>query len=238
MEINQEKCIACENCIPYCPMSAIIRREDKVEVDYDECVECNICTHADVCPTDALEKDPLDDEMRVIRNAFSDPLVSHSSTSVPGRGTEEMKTNDVTARFKPGYAGIAIEMGRPATGTRFRDVEKVAKACARHGVTFEKENPVTSMMANKDSGKLREDVLDEKVLSAIIEFIIDIDKVRDVLEDVKKVSQEIDTVFSLDLASKVADDGSIPTEKIARDLGMNPKPNGKINVGLGRPRAI
>lgn len=33
---------------------------------------------------------------------------------VPGRGTEEVKTNDVTGRVDKKHYGIAVEMGRPS----------------------------------------------------------------------------------------------------------------------------
>ena len=55
---------------------------------------------------------------------------------VNGRGTEEMKTNDVTGRFKKGYAGIAVELGRPQVSTSLRDLEKIAMVVAQHGAEF------------------------------------------------------------------------------------------------------
>ena len=36
---------------------------------------------------------------RTVRANFSDPLVEHPETKVPGRGTEEMKTTEVTGRI-------------------------------------------------------------------------------------------------------------------------------------------
>jgi hypothetical protein len=35
----------------------------------------------------------------------------------------------------------------------------------------------------------------------------------------------------------VAEDGTIPTEELARRAGFTPSLNGKTNVGLGRPLA-
>ena len=67
--------------------------------------------------------------------------------------------------------GIAIEMGRPGTGTRFYDVEKVAMAVAKVGVHFEPHNPVTKLMIDETTGKMKDDVLNEKVLSAIVDLI-------------------------------------------------------------------
>ena len=81
-----------------------------------------------------------------------------------------MKTNDVTGRFPFGFAGVAVEMGRPGVSTSFRDLQTVAMAIARLGVEFEPANPVTELMADRKAGKIREEVLDERVLSAILEL--------------------------------------------------------------------
>ncbi|HUV55530.1 MAG TPA: hypothetical protein VMW03_10050 [Candidatus Krumholzibacteriaceae bacterium] len=83
----------------------------------------------DVCPTGALTPPELT-WPRSLRAAFSDPTVVHPGTGVGGRGTEEIKTNDVTGRLRRGEAGIVVELGRPGTGARLRDVEKMAMALA------------------------------------------------------------------------------------------------------------
>ncbi|MCL4424630.1 MAG: ferredoxin family protein, partial [Firmicutes bacterium] len=139
-------------------------------INEEACVDCNVCYRAGVCPTDAIYMPELT-WPRSVRNTFSDPLVPHKSTQVLGRGTEEMKTNEVTGRFKVGYVGMAAELGRPGTGTYFRDVEKVAQAVAAVGARFEPKNPVTSLMIDTTSGKLRDDVLSEKALSAMRRFV-------------------------------------------------------------------
>ncbi|RCW48641.1 4Fe-4S binding protein [Halanaerobium sp. MA284_MarDTE_T2] len=236
MKIDQNKCIKCETCIPYCSVGAIIKVDDAVKIDIDECVECNICYHANVCPTSAFIQDPLEDELREFRNTFSDPLKTHKSTNVLGRGTEEMKTNDVTGTFKPGYAGVGIEMGRPNTGTRFYEVEKVARTCAKYDVEFADCNPVTTVMKDKNTGAITEKYLNEKTLSAIIEFTLPLDQLENLLEDLKDVEKEIETVFSIDLISKVVENNKIPARDIVKEKGYEVYPNGKINVGLGKPK--
>lgn len=236
MIIEKELCIGCKRCRPYCPMDCInyIKNQRKCQIDLDECVECGICLRPKVCPTGALKQQELDD-MRKLRQAFSNPLIPHKNTSVPGRGTEEMKTNDVTGRFREGHVGVAIELGRPGTGTRFFDVEKVAMAVANIGVTFEKYNPVTDLMVDKTTGKIRDDVLNEKVLSAIIEFDVSIDKLEEVLMAIKQVANSVDTVFCVDLACRIGKDNTSPAESIAKKMGFKPYITGKTNVGLGRP---
>jgi len=237
MNIDKELCIGCEECIPYCTVGAIktVEWEDetKSEVDQDECVECGVCMRAEVCPVDAFTMPELE-WPRVLRAHFSNPLIPHPSTSIGGRGTEEIKTNDVTNRLMPGYAGIAVEMGRPGIATRLADLETVAMALAKLGVSFEPENPVAAIMVDEKTGKLKDEVLDERVLSGIIEFGCEIGQLEEVLKTLKEAATRIDSVFTLDLACRVGEDGSVPTVAIAEECGFAPRPNTKTNVGLGR----
>lgn len=235
MRVDENTCIACELCVPYCPMGAIVM-DGVAVIDQNECVDCGVCSRSKVCPVEAFiyETAPWPRSLRAI---FSNPTTEHKETMVAGRGTEEMKTNDVTGRFKRGWVGIGIELGRPGIGTHFRDLDKVAQAMARLGVQFEPKNPVTFLMEDVGTGKVNAEVLDEKVLSAIIECIFPIDKLKDILTSLKELSEKIDTVFSLDCISRVEPDGLLAVENILLDLGIPYYINGKTNVGLGRPLA-
>ena len=236
MKIDPEKCTGCEACIPYCTVGAIhFEKEKEISViDQDECVECGVCLRADVCPTDAIYQQELKFP-RSLRGAFSDPLTVHKETGIPGRGTEEMKTNEVTGRVRRGHAGVAMELGRPGLGTSFKDVDILAQAVAKVGVTFEPKNPVTSLMVDKSTGKLRDDILNEKVLSAIIEVDVEMDKLETLLKVVRETAPKLDTVFSLDLICKMGPRGEIETLPIAQKAGFSPRPNTKNNLGFGRP---
>src|SRR3990170_725198 len=200
MQIDHGKCVACGNCIPVCPMGAIYidPAVNRATVILDECVECFTCHRGmskehlnpslvrtirgflkhlrirfdpepDVCPTAAIEPQELS-WPRIVRRAFSDPLVPHESTGIHGRGTEEVKTNDVTFRVGEGEAGFTIEFGRPTVSTHFSDISRMTEALAKTGVEFEKNNPVTHLMPDPSTGKIREDILQERVLSAIVEI--------------------------------------------------------------------
>ena len=231
MRVDETKCIGCGNCVDYCPMNAITLKDDCAVIDLKECVECSVCLRAECCPTDALFRETLE-YPRDIAHFFSDPEATHPSTAIPGRGTEEMKTNDVTNRFPAGFAGIAIELGRPGVGTRFDDVQKVAMAMAEFDVEFEPGNPVTALMADKKKGTMKEELLDLKVISAIVEFGVDIEKVPAVLARLNEVQKELDTVFSLDFALRCREDGTAPVEGL--DLPFSLSINGKSCLGLGR----
>jgi ferredoxin len=264
MEIDKTKCVGCGNCHAICPMGAISLDEDgRSIVNQDECVECSTChrvlrdegylpwfvravrkvlslfrlgylAEVDVCPTGALTPPELS-WPRNIRAAFSDPSVIHPGTGVSGRGTEEIKTNDVTGRLREGEVGLVVEIGRPGIGARFRDIEQVAMAMAHFQPTFEANNPVTELMEDTGTGKIRQDVLDEKVLSAIIEMKTQLERVPDFFRTLEEVQGETDAVFSVGIASRCRADGSVPHEEWVRKTGYALSPNGKTNLGLGRP---
>src|SRR5215472_7716167 len=223
MKINPNKCVACGNCTYVCPMGAIyidpvIRR---ATVDRNECVECYACFNGlsqehlnptmvrtmrkifqmmrlrfdpepDVCPTAAFEPDKLE-WPRVVRRAFSDPRVPHESTGVSGRGTEEVKTNDVTDRVGIGQVGFTIELGRPGIGARFRDFQEMSRALAKAGVSFEKNNPITTLMTDVTTGDIRTDILNEKVMSAIIEIKVPVERTEEIIRIIWDVEKRIKT---------------------------------------------
>jgi ferredoxin len=265
MKINKKKCVGCGNCIPFCTMG-VIRVENRcAEVNEDECVECNTCYRGcesenlnptlvrafrrlfelfrlrhdapiGVCPTGALEPPELE-WPRNLRRAFSDPTVPHESTGMPGRGTEEIKTNDVTGRIGPGEAGLVIDLGRPGTGVFFYDIDKMTRALAGLEITFEKENPLTALMPEIQTGALRTDILQEKVLSAIIELKLDARHLIPVIETIERVSKSLETVVSVGVASRCDADGTVPHAAPCEAAGFTLSPNGKTNLGLGRPAA-
>ena len=266
MEIDTEKCVGCGNCVTYCTMGVIRIEDGQATVNEDECVECNTChrcceseglnptivralrklfaifnlrydARMDVCPTGAL--DPPDLEWpRSLRRAFSDPTMTHDSTGMAGRGTEEIKTNDITGRIGHGEAGVVIDLGRPGAGVFFHEIDKMTRALAPLDVTFERQNPLTALMDDARRGGLREDVLQEKVLSAIIELKIALTELPKVLKTVEDVAGEIDTVVSVGVSSKCDEGGGIPHESVCVEAGYSLSPNGKTNLGLGRPVSL
>ena len=268
MQIDHGKCVACGNCIPICPMGAIYidPAVNRATVNLDECVECFTCHRGmskehlnptlvrtirgflkylrirfdpepDVCPTDALTPQELT-WPRIVRRAFSDPLVPHESTGIHGRGTEEVKTNDVTGRVNEGEAGFTIEFGRPGVGVRFRDIQKMTMALAPLPITFEKKNPVFSLMADPATGTIREDILNEKVLSAIVELKTRLEHVPQVLRVVEEVSQDLETIVSIGVATRCDGQGDNALEPLLKREGYEFY-RGKTNLGLGRrPAAV
>jgi ferredoxin len=264
MRIDPNKCVACGNCTYVCPMGAIyidpvIRR---ATVNRDECVECYACYNGlsqehlnptmvrtmrklfqlmrlrfdpepDVCPTAAFAPEDLT-WPRVVRRAFSDPRVPHESTGVEGRGTEEVKTNDVSGRVVAGEVGFTIEFGRPGVGVRFHEIQRMTVRLARAGVPFEKKNPVTTLLKDPSTGEIRDDILDEKIMSAIVEIKVPIARVEEIIRMVWEVEKEIETVVVLGVGARCDQTGDEDVVlPILERLGYRPQ-RAKTNIGLGR----
>lgn len=239
MWIDPDGCVACGACEPYCPGGAIKAGAESGSPSYivDElCFECGVCLRADICPEDAfVQSDGLAEYPRSVRTFFSDPNTTHKLTLVPGRGTEESKTNDVTGRIKRGEVGLCIEMGRPGIGATFRDIQLMTSRLKELDVEFEACNPLTAL-ADPETGAFGEELLSQPVLSAIIELrlygIEDLERVIPVIMD---VAGDLDTVFSLGCSCRFDADGSLPVKEKLADLGIVAAPNAKINLGMGRP---
>jgi len=262
MEIDKKLCVGCSNCVPICPMGAIYIGDDQLaEVNQEACVECYSCYRGmsvenlppkpirflrrilasmglrfqpepDICPTGALLPVELD-WPRSIRRVFSDPVVPHDLTEIAGRGTAEVKTNDVTGRVLKGEAGLVVELGRPGIGVYFREVDRVCQVLASQGVTFEAENPVTALMTDPERGQIREDVFNEKVLSCIIESKVELEDVPRMLQVIKELEPSLTTVISLGISTRCDAEGEDPLRDVLLKSGFEAW-RAKVNLGMGR----
>ncbi len=235
MLIKESKCTGCGTCVIYCPVQAITIIENKAVINRDLCVECNVCYQNADCPGKAIKPERLK-WPRVIRNPFSSVVATHKLTGVPGRGTEEMKTNDITNRFEHAELGVSIELGRPGVGTLLKHVEYFTLKLSKIGVEYEKDSPVTALLID-DQGHVNEEVKNERVLSAIIEFKIPSERLPEILRVIEKADEELHTVFTVGIVSRVMSDGTIPVIKTLEEQGFDVKPNAKINIGLGKRKA-
>jgi ferredoxin len=243
-------------------MGAIYIADDGLsEINADACVECNACYKGmsrenlpqqptrllrallaffklrfqpdpDICPTGAITMDELV-WPRSLRRAFSDPEVPHESTGLGGRGTLEVKTNDISGGIKEGEAGFTVEFGRPGVGVFFRDVDAVCQRLAKMPVEFQKQNPVTALMTDLTSGRLKSDVLQEKVLSCILEFKAGNSDMAQILKVIEEEIRQLDTVVALGVAVRCDSRGMDPVRQQLQAMGYDAW-RGKINLGLGR----
>jgi hypothetical protein len=207
-----------------------------IEIDQDACTDCGMCLRADICPVNALYQE-VADWPREIRGILSNPLIEFKGSQVPGRGTEEMKTNDVKGSYLPGEVGVGVELGRPGVGAYFKDVEIVAMALMGAGIGYQlaDENPVTHFMSDKTTGKLRDDVLGEKATSAIIEGKCKLEKLPEALKALQEAAAKVDSVFTVEVITKVTPEGEVPIKPILEELGIWYSVNSKNNLGMGEP---
>jgi hypothetical protein len=234
----------------------------RAQINADECVECYACYNGlsqehlpprtvratrkamsallmrfepdpDICPTAAFEPDELT-WPRVVRRAFSDPRVPHESTGIAGRGTEEVKTNDVTDRIGVGEVGFTIEFGRPGVGARFHEIQQMSEALAAIDVQFEKRNPLTSLMSDSKTGTLVPEILNEKVLSAILEIKVPVARIEEVIRVVWGVKKRLKTTIVLGVGTRCDENGEdLVVAPVLERLGYSLE-RAKTNLGLGR----
>ncbi|NVM52088.1 MAG: 4Fe-4S binding protein [Candidatus Helarchaeota archaeon] len=232
MKIREDRCVGCGQCVTVCPVQAISIVDEKAVINIDLCVECSTCQRSADCPVNAIKFKRLK-WPRLVRNPFSDVIATHKLTGIPGRGTEEMKINDITNRFGSNEIGISIEVGRPGVGTRLENVELFTIKLSKIGVDYEPNSPVSALFVD-NQGHIKEEIKDERVLSAIIEFKVPTEKAPFVLQVIKEVEKKIDTVFSVGIVSRVMEDGTIPAMDLLTQNGFSVRPNAKVNLGLGR----
>lgn len=232
MKIIEDLCIGCEQCVIICPTNAIKLIEKKAVINRDLCVECSVCYRNAHCPVKAIKPERLK-WPRIIRKPFSSVVATHKLTGIPGRGTEEMKTNDITGRFKKGEFGVSIELGRPGVGTKLSSIELFTIKLAKIGVEFEKDSPVTALLID-DHGHINKDIVDERVISAFIEFKISSEKLLQVFKIIKDVDKVIDTVFTVGVISKIENNDIASVIDLINQHEFKVAPNAKVNIGLGK----
>ena len=130
---------------------------------------------------------------------------------------------------------MALEFGRPGIGARISEIEKVTQVLCSMDIELEEANPVYLLLADAKTGKMKPEVLREKVLSGILEFKIKEDQLEKVVKALIPVLKQVDTVVSWGLATRFANDGTLPVRTKLEKLGIPARPNAKINMGLGRP---
>jgi pyruvate ferredoxin oxidoreductase delta subunit len=51
--IDHEKCINCLQCYMHCPDGVILKTKKNIDIDYNFCKGCGICSN--ICPKDAIK---------------------------------------------------------------------------------------------------------------------------------------------------------------------------------------
>jgi hypothetical protein len=101
------------------------------------------------------------------------------------------------------------------------------------GAEFERHNPVTHLMKDPKTGEIRSDILDERVLSAIVEIKTKLDRVPEILRAVTEAAKDIETVVSIGVSARCDSEGANALEPMLNQCGFAYW-RGKTNLGLGR----
>jgi len=91
-------------------------------------------------------------------------------------------------------------------------------------------NPVASLVVDED-GSLDPEVLNEKVISCVLEFIIPEKATDRLLKMIDELSTEVNTVFNVCVGLRADDQGNSPLDKLFNNDVFR-LPNGKVNIGL------
>jgi hypothetical protein len=90
-------------------------------------------------------------------------------------------------------------------------------------------------MSDVATGTIREDILDEKVLSAIVEIKVAVARAEEIIRLVWEVEKRIDTVVSIGAGVRCDAHGDdTVVAPILEQLGYHLE-RAKTNIGLGRP---
>jgi len=115
-----------------------------------------------------------------------------------------------------------------------REIQQMCSRLAQAGVSFEKKNPLTSLMSDEAAGQLRTDILGEKVMSAIVEIKVPVERTEEIIRLVWEVEKELDTVVALGVGTRCDADGEDHVvAPILERLGYKLE-RAKTNTGLGR----
>ena len=133
-----------------------------------------------------------------------------------------------------GVVAITVDVGRPILGCTMADIEKITTRLAKIGVFPDPTSAVARLMSNPSIGKLRDGVLGERFYYIVIQCKTEESRLPDVVKALKEAAKEVDTVFSVAVHTRLADDYSLPDTSALEELGVEAWPNGKVWLDLGR----
>ena len=93
------------------------------------------------------------------------------------------------------------------------------------------DNPIVELIADEKTGALNPEILNEKAISILIEFILPDTATGELMAIVGELAGEVNTVFNVSVGLHADEAGRSPlAELFGRDIRT--LPNGKVNLGL------
>jgi NAD-dependent dihydropyrimidine dehydrogenase PreA subunit len=231
MKLKPDRCANCGECVLICPVDAISLQAGIVSIDRSQCVECGVCSRSNVCPYSVFEPEELP-WPRALRAMFSDPATEHRLTRLAGRGIEEIKTNDVRRLYIDDMIGVSAEIGRPGVGASFFDVQCITRTLAESGAHFIADNPLMELIVDPAKGLLDPGILNERVLSVIVECVVPEAKLEHTLRSLIEASSELSAPVLLSVAGTCRADGSMSYQQVLDAMAIECLPTGKMNLGF------
>jgi hypothetical protein len=164
---------------------------------------------------------------------YSNPLFENDITGVQGRGEEGIKTNDSRDRFRADEIGVFVELGRPVLGARFRDVEKAVMLFKSHGYGLLAGNPVLGLVDNPETGSLKPEILNEKVISCLLSFVVPTTAAQQLLAIIQELGTQVESCFNVSVALRAKENGLSPFDELFGPETFR-LPWVKINLGLAK----
>ncbi|MGH9433690.1 MAG: hypothetical protein ACRD3T_19345, partial [Terriglobia bacterium] len=94
--------------------------------------------------------------------------------------------------------------------------------------------PLTLLRSDICTGTLRPDILNEKVLSAIVEIKVPVERTEEIIQIVREVEKQMDTVVALGVGTRCDANGEDNiVAPVLEGLGYKLE-RAKTNTGLGR----
>lgn len=101
IEVNDNNCSDCKQCVNNCPTNAVVINNKKVGINYDECISCLMCT--EVCPNNKFKATNNFEFAENTREALrSSPILIDENALIP---KYELLTTDLKNAVKKYFKG-------------------------------------------------------------------------------------------------------------------------------------
>jgi hypothetical protein len=89
------------------------------------------------------------------------------------------------------------------------------------------------LIADQKTGALQPEILQEKAISILIEFVLPDTATSELMTMVGELADEVSTVFNVSVALRADGKGRSPLSELFGS-GIRRLPNGKVNLGLAQ----